>query len=77
LARVLLKLANDYGRPGATGTRIDLKLSQRDLSNLVASSRESVNKQLRAWRETSVVDIEDGLIVLRRPLELKRLIDEN
>jgi hypothetical protein len=36
-----------------------------------------VNKQLRAWRETSVVDIEDGLIVLRRPLELKRLIDEN
>ena len=35
-----------------SGTRIDLKLSQRDLSNLVASSRESVNKQLRAWRET-------------------------
>ena len=51
LARVLLKLAEDYGRPSAAGTRIDLKLSQRDLSNLVASSRESVNKQLRAWRE--------------------------
>ena len=52
LARVLLKLADDYGRPSPGGTRIDLKLSQRDLSNLVASSRESVNKQLRAWRET-------------------------
>ena len=51
LARVLLKLAEDYGRPSAAGTRIDLKLSQRDLSNLVAASRESVNKQLRAWRE--------------------------
>ena len=57
------------------GTRVEMKLSQRDLSNLVASSRESVNKQLRAWRETGVVDFEDGLLVLRRPAELKRLID--
>ncbi len=75
LARVLLKLADDYGRPNAAGTRIDLKLSQRDLSNLVASSRESVNKQLRTWRETGVVDLEDGFIVLRRPAELHRLIE--
>ncbi len=75
LARVLLKLADDYGRPTPTGTRIDLKLSQRDLSNLVASSRESVNKQLRAWRESALVDLEDGFIVLRKPAELRRLTD--
>ena len=75
LASVLLKLSADYGRPVAGGTRIDLKLSQRDLSNLVASSRESVNKQLRTWREASVVDMADGFIVLRRPAELTRLTD--
>jgi CRP/FNR family cyclic AMP-dependent transcriptional regulator len=75
LARVLQKLAVDYGRPGPGGTRIDLKLSQRDLSNLVASTRESVNKQLRMWREDKVVDLEDGFIVLRRPAELDRLTD--
>jgi CRP/FNR family cyclic AMP-dependent transcriptional regulator len=75
LARVLLKLGEDYGRPTPLGTRVEMKLSQRDLSNLVASSRESVNKQLRAWRETGVVDSEDGLLVLRRPADLKRLID--
>jgi CRP/FNR family transcriptional regulator, cyclic AMP receptor protein len=75
LARVLLKLAEDYGRPCSTGTRIDLKLSQRDLSNLVASSRESVNKHLRVWRENGWVDLEDGFLVLRRPAELERLID--
>jgi CRP/FNR family cyclic AMP-dependent transcriptional regulator len=75
LARVLLKLAADYGRPAAGGTRIDLKLSQRDLSNLVASSRESVNKQLRAWRETGVVDMADGFIVLRGAGELTRLTE--
>jgi CRP/FNR family transcriptional regulator, cyclic AMP receptor protein len=75
LARILLKLAKDYGRPGSTGTRIDLKLSQRDLSNLVASSRESVNKQLRLWRESGAVNIEDGFIVLRHSDELERLTD--
>ena len=75
LARVLLKLAEDYGRPGAGGTRIDMKLSQRDLSNLVASSRESVNKQLRAWRESGAVDMQEGYIVLRRPADLRRLTD--
>ena len=70
---MLLKLAEDYGRPGADGTRIDLKLSQRDLSNLVASSRESVNKQLRLWREQGLVDLEDGFVVLRRPVALRDL----
>lgn len=75
LARVLLKLGADYGRPTTAGTRIELKLSQRDLSNLVASSRESVNKQLRTWREAGVVVMADGFIVLRRPAELTRLTD--
>lgn len=73
LGRVLLKLAEDYGRPGNDGTRIDLKLSQRDLSNLVASSRESVNKQLRLWREEGLVDLEDGFVILRRPVALRDL----
>jgi CRP-like cAMP-binding protein len=75
LARVLLKLAEDYGRPSVAGTRIDLKLSQRDLSNLVAASRESVNKQLRAWRENGSVDLEGGFIVLRRPAALRQLTE--
>ena len=75
LARVLLNLAQDYGRPDGGGTRIDLKLSQRDLSNLVASSRESVNKLLRTWRESGAVDLQGGYIVLRQPAELRRLTD--
>jgi CRP-like cAMP-binding protein len=74
LARVLLKLAADYGRPTSHGTRIDFKLSQRDLSNLVAASRESVNKQLGAWRDEGVLSIDDGYIVLRRKEGLDALL---
>jgi CRP-like cAMP-binding protein len=75
LARVLLKLGADYGRPANGGKRIDFKLSQRDLSNLVASSRESVNKQLGAWREEGVLTLEEGHIVLRREADLEALVE--
>jgi CRP-like cAMP-binding protein len=73
LARVLLKLATDYGRPTGAGLRIGLKLSQRDLANLVASTRESVNKQLRLWREAGIIDVDDNHIVLLRRADLEAL----
>ncbi len=70
LARVLQKLAADYGRPTAGGTRIDLKLSQKDLANLVASTRESVNKQLQSWRRDGILAQEDNRLVVRDPQAL-------
>ena len=75
LARVLLKLALDYGRQTQQGIRIDVKMSQRDLSNLVASTRESVNKQLRIWRDDRVVDLDGGYLILCRPDELRMLVE--
>jgi len=75
LARLLLKLAGDYGHPAPGGVRIDVKLSQRDLATLVASTRESVNKQLRVWRDDGVVDLSSGYIVLRRPSELRGMVE--
>ncbi|MDQ2801856.1 MAG: Crp/Fnr family transcriptional regulator [Pseudomonadota bacterium] len=75
LARVLLKLAYDYGRVVEGGTRIEMKISQRELANLVASSRESVNKQLRVWREDGVVHFDAGHLVLCRPGELQALVE--
>ncbi len=75
LARLIVKLSNDYGRPAAGGgVRIDLKLSQRDLATLVASSRETVNKQLRGWREAGVVDQLAGYLVVRNAAALERLV---
>ena len=77
LARLLVKLAADYGRPlpQGEGVRIDLKLSQRDLSTLVASTRESVNKQLRIWREEGAIDQRDGYLVVLKPDALAALVD--
>ena len=79
LGRLLIKLSADYGRALPTeqggGTRIDMKLSQRDLSTLVASSRESVNKQLRLWREDGLIDLVEGHVIVRRPQKLQSLFE--
>jgi CRP/FNR family transcriptional regulator, cyclic AMP receptor protein len=66
LARLLLRLAQDYGAPAQRGTRIEVKLSQKDLGTLVGSSREKVNKQLREWEAEGVLGKEQGHMVILR-----------
>ncbi|MDG4555217.1 MAG: Crp/Fnr family transcriptional regulator [Candidatus Competibacter sp.] len=73
LARLLLKLAEAHGVITPAGIRIDQKFSQEEIGCLVATSRESVNKQLRAWRADGLLTVERGYITLLRPALLKRL----
>ncbi|MCA9624053.1 MAG: Crp/Fnr family transcriptional regulator [Myxococcales bacterium] len=64
LAKALLRLAQRYGRSENRGTRIELKLSQQELGDLVGATRESVNKQLRAWASEGLLVQDGGRIIL-------------
>ena len=64
LGRLLARLASDYGVPVRSGTRIEVKLSQKDLSTLVGASREKVNKQIRQWEEDGVLGKDSGRMVV-------------
>lgn len=64
LGRLLTRLAKDYGIPVRAGTRIEVKLSQRDLSALVGASREKVNKQIRQWEEGGFLSKDSGRLVV-------------
>lgn len=75
LAKKLLALAQSHGARGPAGLRIDLKLSQRELGNLVGMSRESINKQLRAWQGEGLIDMQQGTIVLKQAEALKDLAE--
>ena len=65
LARSLLRLAEAFGKVEDGGTRLDIKLSQQQLGNLVGVSRESVNKQLGEWQRGGLIDFAGGIITLR------------
>jgi CRP/FNR family cyclic AMP-dependent transcriptional regulator len=64
LGRLLARLASDYGVPVRTGTRIEVKLSQKDLGTLVGASREKVNKQIRQWEEDGILGKDSGRMVV-------------
>lgn len=65
LAKKLLALAAHYGSPTEHGVRIDVRLPQHELGELVGTSRESVNKQLRSWQHDGLVEVERGYITIR------------
>jgi CRP-like cAMP-binding protein len=71
MARLLLRMAETYGAPARQQVRINFKLPQREMGNLIAATRESVNKQLRAWQEDGVIAVDQGYITILRPDELK------
>ncbi|MBM3580953.1 MAG: Crp/Fnr family transcriptional regulator, partial [Alphaproteobacteria bacterium] len=67
LARSLLQLADHHGRSSPEGLRIECRLSQRDLGQLIGMSRESVNKQLGRWRRQGLIAFEHRVLVIRDP----------
>jgi CRP/FNR family cyclic AMP-dependent transcriptional regulator len=74
LAKKLLALADDYGEQTARGVKISLKLSQQEIGNLVGTSRESINKQLRAWEDEGLLTFHKGYITILQPDELEDLL---
>ncbi|MGH6913002.1 MAG: helix-turn-helix domain-containing protein, partial [Geminicoccales bacterium] len=64
LAKRLVHLAEIFGKPVPGGVRIEIALSQQQLGNMVGMSRESMNKQLRQWREENLIRIQDGYYVI-------------
>ncbi len=73
LAKRLMGLARIYGKKTPAGLRVDLKLSQEEWGDLVGTTRESINKQLRVWTDQGVLSIDRGYIVIHRPEELDTL----
>lgn len=72
LAKTLLRLAETHGRPTPAGREINLKLSQRELGNLVGRSRESINKQLSEWQAENLVTVKTGKVIIRDAAALER-----
>jgi CRP/FNR family cyclic AMP-dependent transcriptional regulator len=55
VAGALLELADDFGVPGPTGTKINLPLSQEDLAHLAGTSRESCSQAVAALARGGLV----------------------
>jgi CRP-like cAMP-binding protein len=68
LAKQVLRLARQFGRPTAAGVRIDLAISQGDLASMVGGSRQRVNRALRQMQQLGIMQLgPQRLLVLDGP----------
>jgi CRP-like cAMP-binding protein len=65
LARWLLRLAKSFGREAPNGIRLNIKLSQQQIGNLVGISRESINKHLGDWQRAGHIAVQSGFITIQ------------
>jgi CRP-like cAMP-binding protein len=73
LAKKLVAYAASHGERTPAGIRIALKLSQEEWGDLVGATRESVNKQMRAWADQGWIRIDQGHVVIRHADALEAL----
>ena len=73
LAKKLLSLAVYHGKKKDKEITINLKLTQTELGSLVNSSRESINKLMRDWKEAEIVDFKEGYITIKNVQSLENL----
>lgn len=71
IAKRLIALSERYGKHPIVGGPVEVRLPQQDLADLVGTSRESVNKQLRAWEEQGIIEIGRARVVLKNAEALK------
>lgn len=65
LAKRIVRLADEYGEVAPDGgVRVAFRLSQQEIGDLVGATRESANKQLRAWEQEGILSQEHGHLVI-------------
>jgi len=73
LAKKLLSSAKTHGEKTPDGVRINLQLSQAEWGDLVGATRESVNKQMRAWVDEGLIVQERPYVILKHPERLESI----
>ncbi len=75
LAKQLLHMANLHGKPTADGTLVRLQPSQAELGQMLGTSRISISKHLRRWRDRGWVSLKRGVVIIKDTDALQLIID--
>jgi CRP-like cAMP-binding protein len=74
LASLLLNLSSQFGEPVDTGTRISLRLTNQEMANMIATTRETVNRTLNRFWDEKLVDMRTAHLIIADPDRLRALV---
>lgn len=75
LAKKLLELASNHGVKRDDGMLLDVNITQEQLANMIGVTRESVNRNLGAFRRQGLIANQGRRIILRDPEALRELCE--
>ena len=73
LARLLLRLVDQHPRLTRQGMRINIKLSQQELANLIGATREMTSSVLNSFKKDELIDIQEKFIYILNRKELVKI----
>jgi CRP-like cAMP-binding protein len=65
LASTLIRMSNSFGVACADGIRINLKLTNTELAEIIGATRESVNRMLSELKAEGTITVKNGQIIVR------------
>jgi CRP/FNR family transcriptional regulator, cyclic AMP receptor protein len=74
LAKAMLRISMTSSEEAQSAK---IKFSQRELANMLGGSRESVNKCLRKWQRSGIVQISKGSIIITKRAALEDIAAED
>jgi CRP-like cAMP-binding protein len=76
VARAVLRLAHQAGRPEAGGVRIDLPLSRQDLAELTGTTVYTVSRIVSDWQARGLVDAGRTRLLIRQGHRLVAIAED-
>ena len=76
MAKRLLFLGENFGVNSPAGRRLTVSLPQRELASHMGVTRETINRLLQEWRDSGLIAIDRGVIVLKDMPGLARMVGE-
>jgi len=75
LARLLLRLAQNWGTPSPEGIRLKLPISHQEIGNMVGACRQTVNRIFGNFQRKGLINVSGRVITLAKSEKLMRLGD--
>ncbi len=73
LARLLLRLVDQHPRQTKQGVRINIKLSQQELANLIGATREMTSMVLNSFKKQGLINVEAKYIYIMNRNQLEKI----
>lgn len=76
LARLLLSLADQFGRRTPNGVTVQTLLTHEEIAQMIGASRETVTRALNTFKQKRVIRAEEGDVLILNPVALAALASQ-